>query len=457
LSELKENNSTKFKIIEDEEFIKIYRGFTNKQRDVYEYILSEKNNFFIATHGAVRVGKTYSTSLAILKLIEDHINTGKEGSIILMGKSLTSLHRNILEPMSKWKLNIDIPVSSKSTIWKITETFSVHLSGYGTTACEAIRGITASLIYIDEISNVTEDNFNSILLTRASLPYSKIISTSNPISSHHWYAQMFKKLESGEFNKNRTRYSKGFRFNLLTDKNSAISDDYITGLTQAYGKDSAIYKRNVLGLDVNQESSIFNIDENEISKVVNLDEKLVSEVVIGHDKGFSSPMVYVAVFGYKEKLTDSNLKFHVDSILYYQKGHGSYTKPSDYKVDLDKFLKDKRQYNPIIVFPHDAGADIQVIKERNNVVCKPNYKKCSVLNGIEYMRELFNKGILTVDPSCKELIYELFSYKYDEKALEEKHTEKVLKENDHSVDALRYALVSMKAFHKSKEKGTYEF
>lgn len=60
--------------------------------------------------------------------------------------------------------------------------------------------------------------------------------------------------------------------------------------------------------------------------------------------------------------------------------------------------------------------------------------------GIDAVRELFKQGRLHIHERCHHLISELESYRYPEKSTNHNESEVPVKEDDHCVDALRYAL-----------------
>ena len=70
-----------------------------------------------------------------------------------------------------------------------------------------------------------------------------------------------------------------------------------------------------------------------------------------------------------------------------------------------------------------------------------------MLEGIRFVsKELSNENLL-IDKYCKNLIKELGTYSWDEKA-QKRGEDKPLKQNDHAADALRYALFT----HLNKPK-----
>ena len=70
--------------------------------------------------------------------------------------------------------------------------------------------------------------------------------------------------------------------------------------------------------------------------------------------------------------------------------------------------------------------------------------KDSVRNGINVVRELLKSGRLFIHEDCVHTISELETYAYPDKKPDRNEEENPIKENDHALDALRYALM-MKA------------
>ena len=65
-------------------------------------------------------------------------------------------------------------------------------------------------------------------------------------------------------------------------------------------------------------------------------------------------------------------------------------------------------------------------------------------NGIRMVASLLASGRLLIHKSCKNLIDQMQSYSWDEKATEAGE-DKVVKRDDHAVDALRYGIVTTRS------------
>lgn len=90
--------------------------------------------------------------------------------------------------------------------------------------------------------------------------------------------------------------------------------------------------------------------------------------------------------------------------------------------------------------PENAGG-IEELKRRGVNVREVVKDKGSVQNGINAVRELFKQDRLMIHRDCVNLIWELETYSYADRKPMHNEEENPIKENDHAVDALRYALM----------------
>ena len=88
----------------------------------------------------------------------------------------------------------------------------------------------------------------------------------------------------------------------------------------------------------------------------------------------------------------------------------------------------------------ESPAAIKELKDRGVSVREVVKNKDSIKNGISTIRELFNTNRLRIHESCLNLIWELETYHYPESRPDMNEDENPVKENDHLLDALRYAL-----------------
>ena len=68
--------------------------------------------------------------------------------------------------------------------------------------------------------------------------------------------------------------------------------------------------------------------------------------------------------------------------------------------------------------------------------------KGSIVNGVQRLQELLKSGRIRVSNKCKNLINEFETYHYPEKTINHNDSEKPVDEDNHALDALRYALTT---------------
>jgi PBSX family phage terminase large subunit len=95
-------------------------------------------------------------------------------------------------------------------------------------------------------------------------------------------------------------------------------------------------------------------------------------------------------------------------------------------------------YKSTKCYPDPAEPDRIAILNKHGLNCREVSK--DIVAGVDRVRELFKQGRIHIHPDCKNLIWELETYRYPDKKPEKNEGEKPVKENDHALDALRYAL-----------------
>ena len=88
----------------------------------------------------------------------------------------------------------------------------------------------------------------------------------------------------------------------------------------------------------------------------------------------------------------------------------------------------------------ESASGILEMKRRGINVREVVKNKDSVKNGINTIRELLMSNRLKIHESCTNLIWEFETYSYPEKRPNRNEDENPIKENDHALDSIRYAL-----------------
>jgi PBSX family phage terminase large subunit len=112
----------------------------------------------------------------------------KNSNFLMVSKTITSLKRNCLTLLASL-----CPAFVFSTSKKEASLFGrkIYLEGVNDSRAEQkIRGMTLQAAYCDELTLFTEDFF-SMLLSRLSMPNSKLLGTTNPDSPGHWLMKKY--------------------------------------------------------------------------------------------------------------------------------------------------------------------------------------------------------------------------------------------------------------------------
>ncbi len=430
-------------------------GLFDTQRRACIDTLKNKDigNRIISLGGAVRCGKTYiqayysllhiewlyNTPLKELKELYKCAKTEKnKGQIIFIGKTAPSVYQNIFSGIfSSFRINASLP-KAKAFLWKILN-YDIRLIGYGKMALESLKGITADLLIVDESEHLEVEGY-SYLLSRLSNPWAKMILTWNPKTPSHWLWQKVKNPEAQKANKIS-------HFNFALNKCEFADKEFIELLEADYGKGSPMYKRFVLGLPasvVGQVYSHFNEDKHVLSGDVNYGKYY--KMYMGYDHGQTSPRVYVCIGVYYNNRGETCVD--VIGELYYPPTHGTVKRNIDYLRELEIFYKQFRHIEALYV-PHDAG-DHKRLLEPLGYPLQNASMKLSVNSGIGLIQSLLSSGRMYVHENCKNIINEMFLYSYSTKETDE-GKDKAISRHDHSLDALRYAIVSSNMFNDREE------
>lgn len=192
--------------------------------------------------GAIRSGKTLSSIIAWL----DFLRYGPPGPLAMIGKTLQTLERNVLDVIDELHPAAITHTRGASTAYIMGRL--VHLFGANNAAAEGkIRGLTLAGAYLDEATLVSKEFFQQ-LLGRMSVTGARLFCTTNPDSNRHWLKTEYLDRE-GEPDLSLIRH------HFTLDDNPSLSPEYLSfikaGLTGLW------YKRFILGLWVGADGAVY--------------------------------------------------------------------------------------------------------------------------------------------------------------------------------------------------------
>jgi PBSX family phage terminase large subunit len=205
------------------------------------------------------------------------------------------------------------------------------------------------------------------------------------------------------------------------------------------------YQRFIEGQWVQAEGAIYDFFETEglYSHVLPFAPHEAREYILGVDYGTTNPCAFVLI-GMNLNKPYPNMWVE-DEYYYDSKIHQRQKTDAEYAADLVDFIK-FRNVRAIYLDPSAASFRAELLKSGVNGLFEAEN---DVENGIRLVSNMFSQGVIKVTRKCKNLIEEFQSYVWDPKCTKT-GVDKPLKQNDHALDALRYAIYT----HYFNKSGT---
>ncbi len=285
----------------------------------------------------------------------------------------------------------------------------------GWESIETLRGQKFHFIVIDEVAMMK--NFwvywQEVIIPTLTDTKGEVLFTSTPKGFNHFY-----ELYNLE---NTNEHWKSFHF--TTYDNPHIDDDEIDKLKAQMTEDR--FAQEYMGE--------FKRVEGLVYKEFNRDKHIYKELpalnwvekIVGVDFGFTNPTAVYLIY------KDYDNRYWID-YEWYKTGQ-----TNDQVKEIIGDLKANKVYpDP------EAPEKIEELK-REGINCLEVKKgKDSIKNGIAKLKELLKQNRLFVSANCPNLIWEFETYQYPDKRPDNPEPEIPIKENDHGLDAIRYAIVS---------------
>lgn len=379
--------------------------------------------------GAIRSGKTIASLIAFL----EYIRTAPPGHIAVLGLTLDTIGRNVLSPLKQ--LHPDaVKFRRKSTTAHILGR-EIELIGTGDSkAEERIRGLTLAGAYVDELTLMDEQAFQT-LLGRLSSDHAKLFATTNPDTPGHWLMRLFiSRVKKGDL--------PGWRiWHFTMDDNPGITaarkERYRRELTGLW------YRRMYLGEWVAAEGAVFH-DWDPLRMVIPWTKlpTITRLLGVGIDYGTNNPTAALLLgLGLDSRL------YLVDEWRHDGRVAGRWT---DQKLvqGLGEWMKqphlpkdgtrDEPPIEWVIVDPSAASLQAEMLEQRINRLQNADNR---VLPGIQLMSSMLSTDRLKIADRCHGFIDEAPGYSWDPDQAD-KGKDAVIKSADHSLDGGRYAILT---------------
>ena len=361
--------------------------------------------------GAIRSGKTAFMILSFVDWGMENFNRQRFG---ICGKTVDSAIKNIVEPYIgltyakakyniQWRKSDKVLIVSRGGVKNVFEVFG----GKDESSFMLIQGRTLAGVLLDEVA-LQPRSFVEQALARCSVEGSKFWFNCNPDSPQHWFYNEWV---------TKPKEKNALRLHFQLEDNPSLSQKMIDRYKSLYS--GVFYQRYILGEWVVAEGLVYDFGEENITDEVPENGDYYISVDYGTLNPFSVGLWCV--------LGDKAVRIKE----YYYNGRKTNKQRTDeeYCDDVEK-LTEGYDIKQAIIDP-SAASFITALHRRGYSVRKANN---DVLDGIRRTSVYLKNGNVKVHRSCVNSIAEFGLYRWDEKSTEDK----VIKENDHAMDDIRY-------------------
>ena len=395
--------------------------FSPKQKQALKLLKNGGLTRLNIFEGSVRSGKTY-ISMIIWGLWV--ARSPKESSYLMAGKTMGTLKRNVLEPMTE----IFGSRFTHNTTKKEARLFGrrVYLEGAANASAEGkIRGMTLHGAYCDELT-LFDESFFVMLLSRLSERGAKLIATTNPDNPSHWVKRDY--LDNPKIDL--------MSMSFTLDDNIFLPEDYVRALKSEFC--GVFYDRFILGKWVAAEGRVYEgfskanvISSKEMSEKLAGNRLIHSAVGVDYGgNGSASAFVHIGFdAGYKN--------MYVLSEYYDKKNRSAESLISAFSEYISR---EKERFPALNEAYCDSAEQLLVKSFRQSVKIEvKNARKKPINTRINMLNRLISARRLWVSEDCPHLVEALENAVWDEHDI---HKDVRLDDgstNIDSLDAMEYA------------------
>lgn len=370
----------------------------------------------IICDGSIRSGKTVAMTNGFLLWSMSNFN-GQ--SFAICGKTIESLRRNVITLIPQWVEGIFTVIERRSenkliiSSGNTTNTYYLF-GGRDESSYTLVQGVTLAGVLFDEVALMPR-SFVEQAMARCSVLGSKFWFNCNPENPGHWfYMEWIKKAVEHNI----------LYLHFTMDDNLSLAPEIKARYESMYT--GVFYRRYILGLWVKAEGLVYPMFDRGAHIVRNMpDFNPHHRYYVSIDYGTVNPFA-AGLYDF----SPSEQKATKIGELYYRGGSNNRVDNEAYYKMLTELVGDYPiQY--MIIDP-SASSMIETIQKYSKfLVVKADN---DVLNGIQDVTKFLNAGALYFHKCCKNTFDEFEAYSWDEDSVEDK----VIKENDHAMDELRY-------------------
>lgn len=372
--------------------------------------------------GAVRAGKTIDNIAAFAALIEKgtpdriHLATGSTAANAKLnigdanGFGLEYIFRGRCR-WTKYKGNEALVIKSHRRDYVV-----IFAGGAKADSFKKIRGNSYGMWIATEINLHHEDTIKEAFNRQLAAKLRRVFWDLNPSSPGHWiyqnYIDRFSERLGGQYN---------YQHFTIRD-NATITAARLAEIESQYDVNSIWYRRDILGARGIAEGLVYPMFDRE--RNVTSERGGPGRYWISSDYGTQNPTVFTLWREYGGRA--------VMEKEYYHSGRESGRQKTDeeYYQDLEAFA-DGYRIERVVLDPSAASFAECIRRHGKFSVWKANN---AVLDGIRFTGACIKSGIIKFHESCENAFREFGLYSWDKDTGEDR----VIKENDHCMDAIRY-------------------
>ena len=407
-----------------------FRPFSRKQKQVLTWWMPESGvsdaNGIIAD-GAIRSGKTVCMALSFVIW---SMETFQEQNFAMCGKTVGSFRRNVLAVMKPMLRGRGYQFSDRRSDNLLIVTkgnvknYYYIFGGKDESSQDLIQGITLAGLLLDEVALMVESFVNQAV-ARCSVTGSKIWFNCNPAGPRHWFKVKWIDLRE----KHNLLY---LRFTM--DDNLSLSEKIKERYRAMFS--GVFFRRYILGEWCVAEGLVYPMFDR-VENVVN-DADGPGDYYIAMDYGTINPTAFGLWRLHNGTATMVKEYYHNSRETNRQKTD------EEYYADLVKFAAGFK-IKKIIIDPSAASFKETIRrKEAFSVMDAKN----DVLDGIRVTSTMIQDRRLKIHSSCKETLREVEEYRWADNP----EKDVVIKENDHSMDQMRYLCFTLRGLLNAKGK-----
>ena len=396
--------------------------FSPKQRTVLSWWAQPPDGAHydgIIADGAVRSGKTVAMSLGFVLWA---MSSFSGRSFAICGKTLGSVERNIM---------VDLRRLLAGRGFRIEERRSEHLAvisvggrsnrfycfgGKDESSQDLIQGMTLAGVLFDEAALMPE-SFVSQATARCSVEGSKWWFNCNPAGPYHWFKRGW--LDCSE-------QKRLLHVHFTMDDNPSLTEEIKQRYASMYS--GVFYRRYIQGEWCAAEGLVYPMFDTSchVAQPPAQSERRFLACDYGTNNPFALGLISVRV-------GDKGLCYCLEKEFYHDGRREGQLTDAQYADRLEQFAAGEGEY--VLVDP-SASSFIAELRRRGITVRKAAN---DVHEGIRCVAAALTEGRLTVAPCCVNTLREFSCYSWDMHAAQ-RGEDRPLKQNDHAMDMLRYAL-----------------